>query len=252
MQVDLQRRKQELLDKQLQQQRVLIERLEKNKNTIKTDERAAVMQTVRNLQETIEKLKKDLQTTNPSHGHAANAPSVGAPAHLAKTPEEAKKEILDVEIELYQKQMEGSDTTELQRRVQELNSIISQSHRGHPSNRRGARISSRGTLRGRGRGLAARLSARGRLVSAAYYLWLFLANATQLPCCSRGRGGYYVGPHVSVDRRPTQLKATGFEIHQQGDILAHFAVILIAIFVLLSRINLKLYFVYLNSRTLVK
>ncbi|XP_032788701.2 RNA-binding protein 26 [Daphnia magna] len=200
LQVDLQRRKQELLDKQLQQQRVLIERLEKNKNTIKTDERAAVMQTVRNLQETIEKLKKDLQTTNPSHGHAANAPSVGAPAHLAKTPEEAKKEILDVEIELYQKQMEGSDTTELQRRVQELNSIISQSHRGHPSNRRGARISSRGTLRGRGRGLAARLSARGR-----------------------GRGGYYVGPHVSVDRRPTQLKATGFEIHQQGDILAHFA-----------------------------
>ena len=59
MQVDLHRRKQELLDKQLQQQRVLIERLEKNKSTIKTDERAAVMQTVRNLQETIEKLKKE-------------------------------------------------------------------------------------------------------------------------------------------------------------------------------------------------
>lgn len=164
MQVDLQRRKQELLDKQLQQQRVLIERLEKNKSTIKTDDRAAVMQTVRNLQETIEKLKKDLQTTNPNHGHAivGHAPTIGTPAHLTKTPEEAKKEILDVEIELYQKQMEGSDTTELQRRVQELNSIISQSHRGHPSNRRGARMSSRGTLRGRGRGLATRLSARGR------------------------------------------------------------------------------------------
>lgn len=166
--MDLHRRKQELLDKQLQQQRVLIERLEKNKSTIKTDERAAVMQTVRNLQETIEKLKKDLQTTSPNQGATvvANAPNVGVPTHPAKTPEEAKKEILDVEIELYQKQMEGSDTSELQRRVQELNSIISQSHRGHPSNRRGARISSRGTLRGRGRGLSARLSARGRLVSS--------------------------------------------------------------------------------------
>jgi RNA-binding protein 26 len=153
---------------------VLIERLEKNKSTIKTDERAAVMQTVRNLQETIEKLKKDLQTTSPNQGATvvANAPNVGVPTHPAKTPEEAKKEILDVEIELYQKQMEGSDTSELQRRVQELNSIISQSHRGHPSNRRGARISSRGTLRGRGRGLSARLSARGRLVSSFYFYFL--------------------------------------------------------------------------------
>jgi seryl-tRNA synthetase len=173
--VDLHRRKQELLDKQLQQQRVLIERLEKNKSTIKTDERAAVMQTVRNLQETIEKLKKDLQTTSPNQGAAAaNAPNVGVPSHPAKTPEEAKKEILDVEIELYQKQMEGSDTTELQRRVQELNSIISQSHRGHPSNRRGARISSRGTLRGRGRGLATRLSARGRLVIFTCLLFIII------------------------------------------------------------------------------
>ena len=41
---------------------------------------------------------------------------------------------------------------------------------------------------------------------------------------NRGRGGYYVAPHVSVDRRPTQLVAMGFEAHQQGDILAHFAV----------------------------
>lgn len=155
MQVDLQRRKQELLDKQLQQQRVLIERLEKNKSTIKTDERAAVMQTVRNLQETIEKLKKDLMKETPS-------PPAIQQSGPVKTPEEAKKEILDAEIELYQKQMEGSDTTELQRRVQELNSIISHSHRGHPSIRRGARISSRGPIRGRGRGLATRVSARGR------------------------------------------------------------------------------------------
>lgn len=163
MQVDLQRRKQELLDKQLQQQRVLIERLEKNKSTIKTDERAAVMQTVRNLQETIEKLKKDLQHTAMKETQSPT--TVVAPSGPVKTPEEAKKEILDVEIELYQKQMEGSDTTELQRRVQELNSIISQSHRGHPSIRRGSRISSRCPIRGRGRGLATRISIRGRLVS---------------------------------------------------------------------------------------
>lgn len=159
----MQRRKQELLDKQLQQQRVLIERLEKNKSTIKTEERAAVMQTVRNLQETIEKLKKDLQHTAIKETSNPTA-AISVPAVPAKTPEEAKKEILDVEIELYQKQMEGSDTTELQRRVQELNSIISQSHRGHPSIRRGARASARGVLRGRGRGLATRVSSRGRLV----------------------------------------------------------------------------------------
>ena len=60
LQLVLQRRKQELLDKQLKQQWVLIERLEKNKNSIKGDQRAVVMQTVRTLQESIETLKKDL------------------------------------------------------------------------------------------------------------------------------------------------------------------------------------------------
>ena len=87
--MDLQRRKQELLDKQLQQQRVLIERLEKNKSTIKTDERAAVMQTVRNLQETIEKLKKDLQHT--AMKETPSPTSAAAPSLPVKTPEEAKK-----------------------------------------------------------------------------------------------------------------------------------------------------------------
>ena len=43
-------------------------------------------------------------------------------------------------------------------------------------------------------------------------------------CDCRGRAGYYVPPHVSVDRRPTQLKVSGFDNQQQGDILAHFAV----------------------------
>ena len=179
LQVDLQRRKQELLDKQLQQQRVLIERLEKNKSTMKAEERAAVMQTVRTLQETIEKLKRDLQQQPPATApttkkssssatggqiqHQAAIAAAAAAVPTAKSVEEARKAVLDTEIELYQKQMEGSDTTELQHRLQELNTLIHQAHRGQPSSRR-AIASARMGLRGRGSrgGASARLASRGR------------------------------------------------------------------------------------------
>ena len=181
LQVDLQRRKQELLDKQLQQQRVLIERLDK---TCKPEERAQVMQTVRNLQESIEKLKKDLQLHSAKDPSAAAAGvpakvSAASAAAAAKSVEEAKKEKLDTEIELYQKQMEGSDTSELQRRLQELNTIISQSHRGHPSairrGMRGSRLSVRGS-RGRAGALAAsRGASRGRYLFDSFAI--FYANS---------------------------------------------------------------------------
>lgn len=178
LQVDLQRRKQELLDKQLQQQRVLIERLEKNKSTMKAEERAAVMQTVRTLQETIEKLKRDLQQQPPASAPTTKksassvvggqvqhqAATAAAAVPTAKSVEEARKAVLDTEIELYQKQMEGSDTTELQHRLQELNTLIHQAHRGQPSSRR-AIASARMGLRGRGSrgaGASSRLTSRGR------------------------------------------------------------------------------------------
>lgn len=181
------------------------------------------MQTVRNLQETIEKLKKDLQHTALKEVTSPVLAGQIVATAAGKSPEEARKEMLDVEIELYQKQMEGSDTTELQRRVQELHSIISQSHRGHPSMmRRGARAA-RASLRSRGRGLAARGAGRGRLVSFFFVIPEYLGT-NSVSFLFRGRGGFYVGPHVSVDRRPTQLRITGFDALQQGDVLAHFAV----------------------------
>ena len=197
-----------MLDKQLQQQRVLIERLEKNKTSMKQEDRAAIMQTVRGLQESIEKLKQDLQHTVLKETNAAGTPAgpkatttAPAAAQVKKSLEEAQRELLDAEIELYQKQQEGSDTTELQKKVLQLKSL-SQSVRGGAVRGRGgiaAHAALRGIARGRGRGAIV----RGR---------------------GRGRAGYYVPPHVSVDRRPTQLKVSGFEASQQGDILAFFAV----------------------------
>lgn len=77
-------------------------------------------------------------------------------------------QVLDTEIELYQKQMEGTDTTDLQRRLQELNTIINQSHRGHPAamrrGLRGVRLGRGATLRGRGLATV-RGASRGRFVS---------------------------------------------------------------------------------------
>ena len=142
---------------------MLIERLEKNKSSIKGEERAAVMQTVRTLQESIETLKKDLQVSAAKESNANVSRSPFQPIAGTKSVEDAQKEILDAEIELYQKQQEGSDTTELQKRVQELHTIIHMSLRGSSTGRRGlGRASIRGILRGRGRGSVAVRGSRGR------------------------------------------------------------------------------------------
>lgn len=121
------------------------------------------MQTVRTLQESIETLKKDLQVSAAKESSANVSRSPFQPIAGTKSVEEAQKEILDAEIELYQKQQEGSDTTELQKRVQELQTIMYMSLRGSSTGRRGlGRASLRGALRGRGRGSVAVRGSRGR------------------------------------------------------------------------------------------
>ena len=65
---------------------------------MKPEERAQVMQTVRNLQESIEKLKRDLQLhsavkESQPGGYPPNG-GTHAPAVTAKSIEEAKKEVI--------------------------------------------------------------------------------------------------------------------------------------------------------------
>ncbi|XP_066991429.2 RNA-binding protein 26 isoform X2 [Anabrus simplex] len=198
---DLRKRKQELLDKQLVQQKQLIERLEKGGVT--GEQRDSLMSTIKTLQESIEKIRKDLAAVVTS-GTNSSASSVAKPGLtntlVKKSKEEAQREILDAELDLFTRQQEGGDTSELQKKVAELkmeahslgllpnSSSHSRPHRGALHVYRGAtrgltRTTRGATFRGRGRGFA----------------------------------------HVSVDHRPTKVLVSGYEEDEKTEVLAHFA-----------------------------
>ncbi|GAB6027315.1 hypothetical protein CHUAL_001598 [Chamberlinius hualienensis] len=172
--VDLVKRKQDLLQKQIQQQKVLIEKLDRNKNMSAT-ERTAIIETIKLLQESIEKLKAELvanvQTNHP------------------KTKQEAQKEILDIEMELYSKQHQGADTTALKKKVAELKSeamSLGLLDQKAVLNKVVSKRSSRGSFRG------------------------------------RSRGGVNSGVR-SVDHRPKRLQIGGFDEEEKEEIVKHFA-----------------------------
>ncbi|KAH0549781.1 hypothetical protein KQX54_014028 [Cotesia glomerata] len=102
---DLRKRKQELLDKNLMEIRTLIEKAEKN-----PEQKDAIMETIKVIQQCIDQLRKDL---------AANGQSSGTKL-LVKSREQTQKEILDAELDLMTAHQEGQDAGELQKRLNEL------------------------------------------------------------------------------------------------------------------------------------
>ncbi|KAG8225803.1 hypothetical protein J437_LFUL005610, partial [Ladona fulva] len=222
---------QELVEKQLAQQKILIEKLEKNNAAVamggsaangtnavgllKPGEREAIMATVKSLQESIEAIRKDL---------AAGGPSIitnNAQSHNRKTKEEAQKEILDAELDLFTKQQVGGDTSELQRKVAELKmeahslGILSGAS-AHPTVGVGLRRGASGLMRLRGRGsLRSRVAVsrggfRGR--GRGHHSHLVLGGQHHLHHA-----------HTSVDHRPTKILVSGYEADDKQDVLAHFA-----------------------------
>lgn len=115
----LYQKKQELLQKNLQQMKQLLEKLEK------TDQldpaRGHLMETIKGLQSIIDKLKQELET---------DSQQIVAKMHTSvppqrKTKEQAQKELLDVELELISKEQHGdSDTYAIQKRYLELQKTL--------------------------------------------------------------------------------------------------------------------------------
>lgn len=154
---NLRKRKQDLLEMQLTQQKVLIEKMEKSKTNQKVTEQKELLGTIKSLQESIETIRKDLAPQN-AVVVAAAAPIVKpkmVPPPPRKTKEEIQKELLDAELDLITYQQEGKDSTELKLKVAELKKEAS--HLGMmkpvvpvciPGLRRGTM-----RIRGRGRGM---------------------------------------------------------------------------------------------------
>ncbi|XP_055667815.1 RNA-binding protein 27 isoform X4 [Falco peregrinus] len=142
LQQDMRKKKQEMLEKQIECQKMLISKLEKNKS-MKPEERAEIMKTLKELAGKISQLKDELKTSS-----TATTPS------KLKSKTEAQKELLDAELDFHKRLSSGEDTTELRKKLNQLQ--VEAARLGILPVGRGKTVPAQGRGRGRGRG------ARGR------------------------------------------------------------------------------------------
>ncbi|XP_019344154.1 RNA-binding protein 26 isoform X3 [Alligator mississippiensis] len=155
LQQDVRKKKQEILEKHIETQKMLISKLEKNK-AMKSEDKAEIMKTLETLTNSITKLKDELKGVS----------SGGPPLKSMKTKAQMQKELLDTELDLYKKMQAGEEVTELRRKYTELQ--LEAAKRGILSSSRGRGIHARGrgTSRSRGRGIRGRGRGRGVPVHA--------------------------------------------------------------------------------------
>merc|ERR1719508_62095 len=176
--------KHDLLDGLIQQQKALIVKLEKGKGSIKPEEKAKIMKLLKELSSSIDRTKEDIKT------------SLNVSGLKTRTKIEIQKELLDAEMELFTQQQDGeTGSIEIMQKVSNLrmeaasSGLVPSSHppRGRGGFRgRGFRASPRGGFRGRGRGFA-------------------------------------VSPgSTNLDRRPSSILVSGFELEEKEEIVNHF------------------------------
>ncbi|KFP34678.1 RNA-binding protein 27, partial [Chlamydotis macqueenii] len=175
LQQDMRKKKQEMLEKQIECQKMLISKLEKNKAT-KPEERAEIMKTLKELSGKISQLKDELKTSS-----ATSTPS------KLKSKTEAQKELLDAELDFHKRLSSGEDTTELRKKLNQLQ--VEAARLGILPVGRGKTAPAQGRGRGRGRG-------------------------------GRGRG---MLNNMVVDHRPKALTVGGFAEEEKDELLQHFS-----------------------------
>uniref|UniRef100_A0A3Q1D9L5 RNA binding motif protein 27 n=1 Tax=Amphiprion ocellaris TaxID=80972 RepID=A0A3Q1D9L5_AMPOC len=113
LQQDMRKKKQEMLKTQIECQKALINRLEKNRG-MKPEERANIMKTLKELTEKITQMQNEM---NP----ASQVLPGGKTNHSQpKTKTDAQKELLDAELDFHKKMSSGEDTTDLKRKLGQL------------------------------------------------------------------------------------------------------------------------------------
>uniref|UniRef100_A0A8C6VS05 RNA binding motif protein 26 n=1 Tax=Naja naja TaxID=35670 RepID=A0A8C6VS05_NAJNA len=152
LQQDVRKKKQEILEKHIETQKMLISKLEKNKN-MKLEDKAEIMKTLEALTNSITKLKDELKGVS----------STSTPVKSMKTKTQMQKELLDTELDLYKKMQAGEEVTELRRKYTELQ--LEAAKRGILSSGRGRGMHTRGRGASRGRGRGVRGRGRGRSLS---------------------------------------------------------------------------------------
>lgn len=187
LQQDMRKKKQEMLKTQIECQKVLINRLEKNR-AMKPEERANIMKTLKELTEKITQLQNEMNPTSQASSGKTNHSQ-------PKTKTDAQKELLDAELDFHKKISSGEDTTDLKRKLVELRveakrlGLIPQTGRG-----RGKMTLDPGVIPvGRGRSRNREMMARGGVIN-----------------------------RMVVDHRPRTLAILGVTQEEKEELMPHF------------------------------
>ncbi|XP_023285239.1 RNA-binding protein 27 isoform X3 [Seriola lalandi dorsalis] len=190
LQQDMRKKKQEMLEAQIECQKALINRLEKNRG-MKPEERANIMKTLKELTDKITQLQNEM---NPASQVSSTKPNLGQ----TKTKTDAQKELLDAELDFHKKMSSGEDTTDLKRKLGQLQ--VEATRLGlirPPAGRgrgRGKMALEPGSMHvGRGRGRSREMMARGGAVN-----------------------------RMVVDHRPRALAILGVTQEEKEELMPHF------------------------------
>uniref|UniRef100_A0A3Q3A9H6 RNA binding motif protein 27 n=1 Tax=Kryptolebias marmoratus TaxID=37003 RepID=A0A3Q3A9H6_KRYMA len=190
LQQDMRKKKQEMLKTQIECQKALINRLEKNRG-MKPEERANIMKTLKELTEKISQLQNEM---NPAPQASSGKTNHSQP----KTKTDAQKELLDAELDFHKKMSSGEDTTDLKRKLGQLQVEATRLGLIRPPAGRGR---GRGKLApessavhgGRGRSRSRDMGSRGGLVN-----------------------------RMVVDHRPRALSILGVTQEEKEELMPHF------------------------------
>ncbi|XP_008330525.1 RNA-binding protein 27 isoform X3 [Cynoglossus semilaevis] len=184
------KKKQEMLKTQIECQKALINRLEKNR-TMKPEERANIMKTLKELTDKIAQLQNEMNL-------ASQVSSIKSNNNQSKSKIDAQKELLDAELDIHKKMSSGEDTTDLKRKLGLLQ--VEATRLGlirPPSNRgrgRGKMALEPGSAHvGRGRGRSRDMMGRGGAVN-----------------------------RMVVDHRPRALAILGVTPEEKEELMPHF------------------------------
>ncbi|XP_060808943.1 RNA-binding protein 26 isoform X2 [Amyelois transitella] len=194
---EMYKRARALLDTQLQQQKLLIDKLEGGNVT--PQQKSALLEAINSSQEGIEKLNKEVKayskTLTQLQGETVARNMSRLQLEQTKKPKtrmEAEKEILDAELDLFTKQQEGQDVTELLKKIAELRRQMAVNFPTLP--------------------LSRKTYSRGGRFNPNTYVRPSLQQKQFVPSMNQ-----------SVDRRPRALLVSGFEADELDALVNHFS-----------------------------
>ncbi|XP_056140956.1 RNA-binding protein 27 [Lampris incognitus] len=190
LQQDMMKKKEEMFKTQIECHKTLINRLENNRD-MKPEQRANIMKTLKELMEKLSQLQNEMNT-------ASQASSANPNHSQPKSKNDAQKELLDAQLDFHKKMSSGEDTTDLRRKLGQLQMEATQLGLIRPPT-------------GRGRG-------RGRMALEPGAVLMGRGRARSRDMMSRG-GALN---RMVVDHRPRALAILGVTQEEKEELMPHF------------------------------